>query len=71
MLSNKHIQDFQALYKKHFGEDIDTQEALRQGTKLLRLMQLIYKPMKQAEFDAVQARKKELFRDDALSKPTN
>ena len=57
-LSDKDIASFQALYKKRFGKDIDKKEALEQGTKLVRLMQLIYKPMTQAEFDAVQARRK-------------
>lgn len=59
-LSDEDIASFQALYKKRFGKDIDKREALEQGTKLIRLLQLIYKPMTQAEFDLVQDRWKNL-----------
>lgn len=58
-LSDERIVALQALYKKHFGKDIDKAEALERGMKLLRLMQLVYKPMTQMEFDAVQKRRKE------------
>ena len=57
-LSDKDLASFQALYKKQFGKDISKAEALEQGTKLLQLMKLVYKPMTQAELDAVKARKK-------------
>jgi hypothetical protein len=53
-LSNEHISQFQSLYKEQFGEEISKEEAYEQGIKLLRLVQLIYKPMTQAEFTQVQ-----------------
>lgn len=59
-LSDAHIAAFQALYKKRFGCDITAEDAAIKGAKLLRLMSLIYRPMTQAEFEAVQARRKEL-----------
>ncbi len=62
--SNEDIATFQILYKKRFGKEIKKEEALASGTKLLRLMSLIYRPMTQAQFDAVQMRQKELSRDN-------
>lgn len=40
--------------------EISDQEALEKGTSLIRLMELIYKPMTQEEYDLVQKRRKEL-----------
>lgn len=59
MLTDKEITDYQAIYKKIYGKDISKQHALEQGTQLLRLMKIIYKPMTQAEFDLVQKRREE------------
>jgi hypothetical protein len=59
-ISDAHIAEFQARYKKRFGREISKEDASAKGAKLLRLMSLIYRPMTQAEFDAVQARRKEL-----------
>ena len=50
-LTHSDITQFQALYKKHVGKTISRQEAREKGMKLLRLMQLIYKPITQAEYD--------------------
>lgn len=44
-LTEEDITQFQTLYKKHFGEDISRERAHEEGIKLVRLMQLIYKPM--------------------------
>ena len=73
MLSDKHIESFRAIYKAHFGEDIGKEAALEKGAKLLRLMQLTYKPMTKAEFDAVQKKRKELIGNDesnSVKKPS-
>ena len=53
-LLDEDIKKFQELYKSHFGMDISRQEALEKGTKLVRLMQLVYKPMTQEEYDLIQ-----------------
>ncbi len=53
-LSDEHISQFQSLYKEHFGEEISKEDAYEQGVQLLRLVQLIYKPMTQKEFLQVQ-----------------
>jgi len=68
--SNENIAAFQVLYKKRFGKDISKEDALEQGTKLLRLMASIYKPMTQAQFDAVQVRRKELLQDSPSPEST-
>jgi len=45
MLSESQIKQFQELYKKHFGREISQSEAIDQGEKLIRLMELVYRPM--------------------------
>ena len=46
MLSDEQITKFQTLYKNHFGKEISREEAYGQGARLIRLMKLIYKPIK-------------------------
>lgn len=58
MLSDDQISKFQALYKKHFGEEISRDEAYEQGVKLIRLIELVYKPMTEAEYQQLQKRRK-------------
>ncbi len=45
MLSKKAITEYQEIYKKEFGVEINEQEAKEQGTSLLRLFKLIYQPI--------------------------
>lgn len=59
MLSDEQIRKFQILYKKRFGKEISREEALEQGTKLFRLVELVYKPMTEDEFKMVEKRRKE------------
>ncbi len=59
MLSDEQVTQFQALYKKQFGREITKGEALEKGAKLVRMMQLIYKPMTQEEYEKVQKRRNE------------
>jgi len=40
-LADKHIAEFQALYKKHFGKDISKDEALEKGLRLVRLFEIV------------------------------
>lgn len=44
VLSDENIKEFQALYKEHFGIEISKADAYENGTKLLRLISLIYRP---------------------------
>lgn len=43
--SKSTIQGFQALYKKHFGVDIEEKQVLEKGITLINLVELIYKPI--------------------------
>ena len=58
MLSDEQIIKFQALYKKHFGKEISREEAYEQGAKLIRLVELVYKPMTEEEYQRLQERRK-------------
>ena len=57
MLSSKQITKFQELYEKHFGKKIDRDEVCEKGAKLIRLMELIYRPMTKNEHELIQKRR--------------
>ena len=57
MLSDEQITKFQALYKNRFGKEISREDAFEQGAKLIRLVELIYKPMTEKEYSALQERR--------------
>ena len=57
MLSDEQITKFQALYKARFGKEISREEAYSQGAKLIRIVELIYKPMTEAEYQQLQERR--------------
>lgn len=57
MLSHEQITNFQALYRKRFGREITREEAYEKGVKLMRLVEIIYKPMTEDECRQVQARR--------------
>ena len=59
MLSNEQVTKFQTLYKNRFGKKISREEAYEQGVKLIRLVELIYKPMTEAEYQQLQERRRE------------
>jgi hypothetical protein len=42
-LSDKSIQEFKDLYKKHYNKEIDTQTALDKGLRLIRYMEVVLK----------------------------
>jgi len=49
--TDEQIDDFIALYKKEFGEEISREEASKQAEALTSLVKQLYKPMTRAEFD--------------------
>lgn len=59
MLSDEMITQYQELVKKRFNREISREEALENGTKLLRLVELTYKPMTEAEYQQLQERRRE------------
>ena len=42
-LTDEHIRRFQELYKQHFGIEIETEEALERGLRLIRLVETVFK----------------------------
>ena len=59
MLSDEQITKFQTLYRNRFGEEISREEAYEQGVKLIRLVELIYKPMSEKEYQNLQERRRQ------------
>lgn len=45
MLSKEAVLEYQKIYRKQYGKEISYEQALEQGTKLLQLFGLIYKPV--------------------------
>jgi len=60
MLSDEQIKTYQTLYKNRYGKKISRKEAYEQGAKLIRLVELIYKPMTEAEHQKLQERRREI-----------
>ena len=50
MLTDKQIEEFQALYKKNFGTDISREEVLESAIRLINLIKVVYKPMTKEEY---------------------
>lgn len=59
MLTEQNITTFQAIYKARFHKDLTRQEAVEKGIKVLRLMQLIYKPMTVEQYQRLQERRRQ------------
>ena len=57
-VSPKALKEYKEIYRKQFGKDISDADALEQATKLLRLMEVVYKPMTQEDFDILEKRRK-------------
>ena len=54
-LSDEDIEKFREIYKGYFGKEISREKAVEDGYALVRLMQLIYKPVLKSDFDKWQA----------------
>lgn len=59
MLPDEQITKFQKLYKNRFGKNISREEAYEKGVKLIRLVELIYKPMTNTEYQKLKQRRVE------------
>ena len=44
-ISEQRLDQFRQIYRKHFGEEIGREEALKQGMQLLTLMKHVYQPI--------------------------
>ena len=47
------------MYKKRFGKEITREEAYEKGVKLMRLVEIVYQPMTEAEYQKLQERRKQ------------
>ncbi len=46
MISKKALEEFKAIWRKEFHEDISDDKAMEQATSLLTLMNAVYRPIK-------------------------
>ena len=60
MLSDEDVAEFQKIYKEHFGKEISKEDAYTKGATLLRLVQLIYRPITLEQYKKLQQRRKEI-----------
>lgn len=44
MLTDADILEFQAMYRKNFGIDLNEDEARQMGEELIRLVRVVYEP---------------------------
>ena len=59
MLTEAQIKRYQELYRKRFGKEISKEAAYEQGSALVSLLDSIYRPMTEKEYEQVQKRRKE------------
>lgn len=59
MISKERLEEFKRLYKKRFNEDLSDADALEKATKLLRMVELIYKPITKEDYEKLQKRREE------------
>jgi len=46
MLSKKALDEFKIIWREQFGEEISDEKAMESATKLLTLMDAVYRPIK-------------------------
>jgi hypothetical protein len=59
MISKEYLDKFKNIYKNKFGKDLSNQDTLEKATKLLRLVEIVYKPMTKEEYNKVRKRRME------------
>jgi len=59
MLSKEQITKFQTLYRNRFKKEISPEKAYEQGAKLIRLLELVYKPVTENQYMQLQKHRKE------------
>ncbi len=59
-LTDEEVLKFQTIYRKNFGKEITREKVLERGVKLVRLFEIIYKPMTKQELELTQTKKQEL-----------
>ena len=59
MISNEALKSFKQIWKEKFNQDISDDFAVERANKLIGMVELIYKPMTEKEFQLVQERRKQ------------
>jgi hypothetical protein len=59
MISKEGLDQFKQIYKKRFNKDLADDVASEKAMTLLRMVELIYKPMTLGEYEALQKRRVE------------
>jgi hypothetical protein len=57
-ISDKDVQEFKDLYKKHFDIDLSDIDARQKCSLLVRQMQIIYRPITKEQVEALEAKDK-------------
>ncbi len=57
MLTQAQIDKFASIYKAHFGKEISREKIIEDGTKLIRLVGLVYKPITEVEYQRLKKRR--------------
>ncbi len=57
MLSNEQIKKFQKIWRQRFGREIPDEDVDREGSRLVRIVQLICKPTAASEGDEIKKRR--------------
>jgi|GEM_PF-2199194 len=61
LLENKYINEFQRIYEKKYHQKINFKEAQEQLTKLMRLFEVINRPMSKKTLNEARQKQKELL----------
>ena len=61
MFTDEQIEKFITIYENRFGKRLSREEAIEKGIRLVRLVELIYKPMTEQEYLQVQKRREEIL----------
>ena len=60
-ISEAQLTTFKALYKQHFGEELSQEDALEKALKLVRMMQIVYKPIAKEQYQKVIKRQQQIL----------
>ncbi len=58
MLSQKALEEFKAIWREQFGEDISDEKAVEEGINLLTIFSAIYRPIKKKWVDDLESKEK-------------
>lgn len=60
MISQETLEKFKIIYKKRFGVELSNQDTLDKANRLLRIIEIIYKPMTAGNYEKLQKRRQKM-----------